>query len=211
MNVLAEIRERASRHQAHGEYVEAEQCLRGAATLIERQLGLDHEDLACLLNDLADARYAQGKYDKDTEHLYHRAADILAKANRPDHPDVANVLNNLASLHQVRGDYRKAEASSRRSVSILEDIFGTKRDVLAVLYRQSLGLREKILGAEHPQVATSLNNLAMLYRNVQNYHEAGRYFQRALAILEKTCGTKHPNTVACRKNYAALLRHRVAS
>jgi tetratricopeptide (TPR) repeat protein len=106
MNAAAEIRERGSLHQARGEYGQAEQCLRGAATLIEQQLGPDHEDLACLLNDLADARYAQAKYDRDTEDLYRRAAEILEKANGPDHSDVANVLNNLAALHQVRGDYR---------------------------------------------------------------------------------------------------------
>jgi tetratricopeptide (TPR) repeat protein len=106
MNATAEIRERGSLHQARGEYGQAEQCLRGAATLIEQQLGPDHEDLACLLNDLADARYAQAKYDRDTEDLYRRAAEILEKANGPDHSDVANVLNNLAALHQVRGDYR---------------------------------------------------------------------------------------------------------
>ena len=46
------------------------------------------------------------------------------------------------------------------------------------LYERSLAIKEKVLGLEHPHVAISLNNLAMLfhdqvillYRLVQAYH-----------------------------------------
>jgi len=54
---------------------------------------------------------------------------------------VATSLSNLAALHDSQDQYAKAEP----------------------LYNRALAIREKALGPEHPDVATSLNNLAMLY------------------------------------------------
>ena len=40
------------------------------------------------------------------------------------------------------------------------------------LYRRSLAIREKALGPDHPDVATSLDNLAKLYQAQGKYAEA---------------------------------------
>ena len=40
------------------------------------------------------------------------------------------------------------------------------------LYERALAIREEVLGAEHPAVATSLNNLAGLYQKQGRYAEA---------------------------------------
>ncbi len=55
-------------------------------------------------------------------------------------------------------------------------------------------------------MATSLNNLAELYRAQGNYAEAAPLYQRSLAILEKALGPEHPNVAQSLENYAALLR-----
>ena len=39
----------------------------------------------------------------------------------------------------------------------------SKYDEAVLLLKQSLKIRQQVLGAEHPDVATSLNNLALLY------------------------------------------------
>jgi CHAT domain-containing protein len=44
-----------------------------------------------------------------------------------------------------------------------------------------LAIREKALGADHPDVAASLNNLAMLYRNQDRYSDALPIVQRTIA------------------------------
>ena len=72
------------------------------------------------------------------------------------------------------------------------------------LYKRSLAIREKALGAEHPDVATSLNNLAELYRSQGNYPVAEPLFKRSLAILEKALGADHPNVSASLNNLALL-------
>ena len=68
-------------------------------------------------------------------------------------------------------------------------------------------IREKALGPEHPDVATSLNNLAVLYRAQGQYAEAEPLYQRALAIRKRVLGPEHPKVATCLENYAILLRN----
>jgi tetratricopeptide (TPR) repeat protein len=56
---------------------------------------------------------------------------------------------------------------------------------LEPLYKRGLVIQEKALGPEHPVVATSLNNLAGLYRAQGQYAQAELFYKRALAIQEK--------------------------
>jgi tetratricopeptide (TPR) repeat protein len=51
-------------------------------------------------------------------------------------------------------------------------------------YEACLSKAQDRLGAEHPAVATSLNNLAALYQVQGRYGEAEPLHRRALAILE---------------------------
>ncbi len=55
-------------------------------------------------------------------------------------------------------------------------------------------------------MATSLNNLAVLYKAQGRYAEAEPLYQRALVIWEKAPGPEHPNVAQSLENYAALLR-----
>jgi CHAT domain-containing protein len=69
-----------------------------------------------------------------------------------------------------------------------------------------LAIREKVLGKEHPDVATSLNNLAGLYSDMGNYSQAEPLFQRSLAISEKVLGKEHPDVATSLDNLASLYR-----
>ncbi len=64
----------------------------------------------------------------------------------------------------------------------------------------------QILGPEHPDVATSLNNLASLYHNQGKYAQAEPLYQRALAIWEKALGPEHPQVATFLENFGDLLR-----
>jgi len=75
------------------------------------------------------------------------------------------------------------------------------------LYQRSLAIREKVLGTEHPDVASSLNNLAVLYESTGDYGRALPLTQRSLAILEKVLGTEeHPDVATSLGNLAGLYR-----
>ncbi len=57
--------------------------------------------------------------------------------------------------------------------------------------RRALVIREKTLGPEDINTATSLNNLAMLYYRQGQFELAEPLKQRALAIREKALGPKN--------------------
>ena len=50
------------------------------------------------------------------------------------------------------------------------------------LYKRSLEIREKVFGKDHPDVATSLENLASLYRATHREKDAAAFKERAAAI-----------------------------
>jgi tetratricopeptide (TPR) repeat protein len=67
-----------------------------------------------------------------------------------------------------------------------------------------LAIREKQLGADHPDVATSLNNLAILYESQGRYTEAELLYRRSLAIREKQLGVDNPHVGTSLNNLAVL-------
>ena len=55
-----------------------------------------------------------------------------------------------------------------------------------------LSIREKAMGPEHPEVGTSLNDLAELYRAQGRYDDAEPLYKRSLAIRERAGSPKTP-------------------
>ena len=68
-------------------------------------------------------------------------------------------------------------------------------------------IRDRQLGADHPDTATSLNNLAGLYRAMVRYSEAEPLYQRSLSIREQQLGADHPDTATSLNNLALLYHY----
>jgi Tetratricopeptide repeat len=69
-----------------------------------------------------------------------------------------------------------------------------------------MGPESPTLGPEHPDVAMTLNNLAVLCKDMERYTEAEPLYQWALTVFVPALGPTHPKVVTCRRNYAHLLR-----
>ena len=76
------------------------------------------------------------------------------------------------------------------------------------LFECVLAIREKALDPDHPDTASSLYNLARLYRAQGRLAEAGPLYVRALAIQERILGPDHPDTARSLNNLAGLYRAR---
>jgi tetratricopeptide (TPR) repeat protein len=74
------------------------------------------------------------------------------------------------------------------------------------LAQESLRVAEATFGAQHPNVATSLDNLAELYRKQGRHSDAEPLYQRALDIDEKALGPEHPDVGTDLNNLAELYR-----
>ena len=72
------------------------------------------------------------------------------------------------------------------------------------LLERALAIRERSLGPDHPDTATSLNNLALCLQAQGAYAEARPLLERALAIRERSLGPDHPDTRIIRKNLTDL-------
>lgn len=70
--------------------------------------------------------------------------------------------------------------------------------------RRACDLVGEHLGTEHPFLATSLNNLAELYRTTGHYARTETLYQQALAIRRAAFGEIHPTVAAILHNLAGL-------
>jgi len=72
------------------------------------------------------------------------------------------------------------------------------------LYKRALAICEQVLGFQHPDTASSLNNLATLYSAQGKYEQMEPLLQHALAIREQVLDSQHPDTASSLNNLAAL-------
>ena len=132
MNNLAEVLD------SQGKYEEAEEMHQQALELREKVLGHEHPATLTSMNNLAGCSSSQGKYE-EAEEMHRADAGAEGEDAGPRAPRHAD------EHEQPRGGARQIRASTRRPRRCTE---------------QALELREKVLGHEHPDTLTSMNNLA---------------------------------------------------
>ena len=75
---------------------------------------------------------------------------------------------------------------------------------------QALAIDKKVFGDEHPNVASDLNNLAVLLeKGFGNYEESYKLKKESLAIRKKVFGDEHPSVAESLNNLAQLLQDQV--
>jgi hypothetical protein len=61
------------------------------------------------------------------------------------------------------------------------------------MHRQALGLKDTVLGKEHPSTLTSISNLATVLRDQGNYKQAEEMHRQELGLCEAVLGKEHPS------------------
>jgi tetratricopeptide (TPR) repeat protein len=74
------------------------------------------------------------------------------------------------------------------------------------LAEQALRLARQTFGERDPQIFTSLNNLAVLYRAQGRYSEAESRQNEALQGRREVLGSRHPDTLTSLNDLAVLYR-----
>jgi Tfp pilus assembly protein PilF len=72
------------------------------------------------------------------------------------------------------------------------------------LLERALRIEEAQFGPDHPQVATTLNNLGVVWGDLGQPAKALEVFERALRILEGAYGPDHPQVAATLSNLGAV-------
>jgi Tetratricopeptide repeat len=61
---------------------------------------------------------------------------------------------------------------------------------------QVMETRRRVLGPEHPDTLTSMNNLAFTWKEMERDTEAIRLMKDCVQLLKRILGINHPNTVS---------------
>jgi tetratricopeptide (TPR) repeat protein len=110
-------------------------------------------------------------------------AQIISLASVPS-DEVIWVFVGITRFYGGQGLYKLAEPWSEDCVNVCQSLFA----------------------GDHPNVATSLNNLALLYDSQGRYSDAEPLLIEALAMCQRVLGVNHPTTATIRENLAILQR-----
>lgn len=179
-----------------GNYSQAEALHRRALAIHEKDLGPEHPTTLATLTNLGNVMMLQGKF-KEAEQVFRRVLVAREKVLGPEHPDTAVSLNNVANalFEQFKQDELNAPPS-RRLRNLASGANQQQTPEAETLYRRALVIQEKQLGPNHPSVAATLNNLAVLLAGRGRYADAEEMHKRAIAIAEKSLGPNHPDTAS---------------
>jgi CHAT domain-containing protein/tetratricopeptide (TPR) repeat protein len=110
----------------------------------------------------------------------------------------------VTELRVATEDDRALNEARRLNTAFLRLYRAGRYDEALPLGERALDIRKRVLGPENPDVASSLNNLANLYRRRGDYTKAEPLYRHALTIREKLFGPDHPD-VATVLNALAIL------
>ena len=141
------------------------------------------------------------------EELSARAwADLLLLVTAQRRMEEAAVIRGLAPTAVGRTADVETQSRWANAEGVLLWRMGDLAEAKTSLER-AVSLRIKVLGPDHPQVATSVGNLAIVAGTAGEYAEARSLFEQAVAIREKAQGPDHPETTVALTNLAATLSH----
>ncbi|HEY6540816.1 MAG TPA: FxSxx-COOH system tetratricopeptide repeat protein [Ktedonobacteraceae bacterium] len=137
---------------------------------------------------VVNAAFPEADYARDSSHQHYlphvQECATLINEYRLHFPEAARLLYQAGAFLYFRGFYSQSQS----------------------LHQQALAIREEIFGSDHPDVADSFSNLAILVSNQGDYERAERFYRQALNIREKTLGPQHPATAVSLNNLGVLYR-----
>ncbi|GLD96999.1 hypothetical protein PINS_up005682 [Pythium insidiosum] len=191
----------------------AEKLLKGGLMMRMRVLGDKHPEYATSLNNLANFYRHCGTLKKKSPPSAVQLTDSVGDLN-----DARPVLVRSASSMDTSSDAGSESVTSTRSSENGGVETEDEGPDIEGMYRRSLEIRETALGKNHPQVAQSLNNLALFLAgklessNLSDTElqmqrdEIAKLFERALAIRRSTLGNASLETAATLNNMGSFKR-----
>ena len=76
----------------------------------------------------------------------------------------------------------------------------------AQLFEETLDIRKRVLGPEHPDTLESMNGLAVSYWSLGQMKAAAQLFKETLEIRKRALGPEHPDTLQSMNGLAVSYR-----
>ena len=206
----------ASVYRSMGDYNRAKEFYENALEIRLKILSENHGGAGTSYNNLASVYESLGEYNGAKE-FYEKALMISRKVFDEDHGDVASSFNNLGEVYESLEEYTLAEEIHQKALMIMRKIFSNPASVyesVGEYDRANKELREKVLtsykknfGEDHAHVATSYDNLASVYKNLEKYNQARELHKKALMIRTKIFGEDHAHVATSYDNLASVYKN----
>jgi serine/threonine protein kinase len=155
-----------------GDYAQAEEHLRRAITLAERELGPHETFTVRVRGKLARTLMDAGRHD-DAEREMREVLPIFREHYGDDDLETLQMMHNLAAVYLHQERYELAEP----------------------LLLELTALRREALGDDHTDTQSSIGNLAQLYVFTQRFDEAEPLMREGLIVRRRELGNTHPRTL----------------
>ena len=141
--------------------------------------------------------------------IAHNLLDVLKQDSTAKQWQIADSERLIATLKFIAG----LSESTQQELSEADRLTSNKNEHFekgeyadgVKIVEQQLKIREKILGPEHPEVALTLNDLAVFLNKTSDYTGALSLYERSLVIYEKALGKDHPDVARTLNNLAGTL------
>lgn len=193
-----------------GRYNSAEYYTSEALSLREQTLGKNSKAYAASVNNMAVLYHETARFN-ESEKYFEEALQMVETQLGNQSQEYAIVLNNQAILFSEIGRTDQAVAKLNSAIAIL-DLQKVKATLtrnkvsfqsnLALLYQQTgkyaeaeaIYLKlEKVLGSKDPFYAGVLNNLALLYIQMNQLDKVENYLKRSAEVYKARFGNQNPN------------------
>lgn len=193
-----------------GRYNSAEYYTTEALTIREQTLGKNSKAYATSLNNIAVLYQEMARFNESEQYFEQALTSVKAQYGDASQ-EYAIVLNNHAILLAEIGRIDQAVTKLNTAISILDNLKTkgtlTRNKVgfqsnLALLYQQTgkfteaeaIYLKlEKSLGSKDPFYAGVLNNLALLYIQMNQMDKVEGYLKRSADVYKERFGAQNPN------------------
>ncbi|MCA9791228.1 MAG: tetratricopeptide repeat protein [Candidatus Eremiobacteraeota bacterium] len=214
-------REAVEPSREYSRYMEAEHLYLRALFTREEVLGPGHPNNARTLDCLAELYRTHHKFE-GAESLHERSLELRRKSLGREHPDTLVCLRNLVETYLMQQKFDEAEPHAKKwlevaQLTVGEEHLETANAYFALApiyehrgdpkveeaYRRSMEIRQKLLGVENPDFATSL---AELLRVRGDFEQSAKLYSFVVTSMEEALGGDSVELIPVLEKYASVLK-----
>jgi len=168
--------------------------------LRERLATLGKEDTLTVssMNTLATLNVDLEEF-AESERLFNEAIAVQDRVVGPEHPTTLDLRTNLAWMY-----YTAAMAEEQSHPELKAPRLEKARE----LGERTVEAKTRVLGPDHQDTLSSINNLASVYRGLKNHARADELAMRDLDACVRVLGENHPDTITSLANMGNSYRQR---
>jgi len=166
------------------------------------------------------------KYDKALK-FFNEAVNLYMNLSDKNYAHIALVYKEMALIHKVKNEHEKVKILLQKVSKISKKVEDQHPDLIeknanfVSYYKENmcnysyasalplshflLKTKEELLGKDHFDISTCLNNLGFIYENSQkDYSSASSAYKKSLAIQKNIFGENHPYLIQIFNTLARL-------